>query len=341
MDAIDKELDKLLLMIERMPKGEMKDKLLERYDGYRKKFEDNPRDITVISSTGMEILWFETDVKMFTEGMPNVDPLRDYHVLQPLQVNGKNGKSSEIQEIENILTEILDSKILSNDIDSLKNTIDEIQEEYKGLGSKSQTLEQKIAESRYTLMKGLLKGDRIEEATKLAEQFNEDMSLFLYKKLSPQIDTLRKSGRLQDALFLAKYCKDGEPKETDLEFWEKLINIEEPELDYRLPEEEKQELIAVKKDGLLERLKRKHEQRINDKKTEKESKIKVMHIRFDPASDFHHMNKKDCMRVSKAISEETDGKKKANIRIVFDEGITEVTLPEPPYKDSGSIGSKR
>ena len=230
MDGIDKELDKIFLIIQRLPEGEVKDRVTERYNKYRQIFENNPQKATGIDPIGMEIIWFSANLELYAKGIINADFLVESEQSKTIE-NNLSSNSEEIsrtKEIEQILIEMLNKEIQINDIDSLKEQIDRVEKEYKKLKTKNQELDLKISEARYMLMKGLLKSGRIEEAKQLTEKFNTDMSIFLYTKLSGQINGLRERGKLEEALFLTKYCKGMEQREKELEFWERLINIDEP-----------------------------------------------------------------------------------------------------------------
>ena len=337
MDGIEGELDEILLMIERMQDEEMKEKINARYKTYREQFENYASSVNAkahgLTPLFMEIIQFSTEVKSYVDGSPTADPLQDFHISK-LDTSDKRGeKSKRIQEMEDILIDILDSQIKDGNSKRLQNLISLVQTESKELNIKNQRLDQKIAESMYVLMKNLLVEGKTSEATELTKQFDTDMSIFLLRKLLPQISELRNSGRAQDALFLAKYCEKGEPKETDLKFWERLINIEEPEKNYTLPEKE-EKLPQPKRETIRARAKERIKQIREDRRHERESNIKVMHIRYDPLSDFHNMNKKDYRSVLTAIRREYvmgHEKKKPNVRVVFDEGITEVGLATDGY----------
>jgi hypothetical protein len=326
MDGI---LDEIELLINRMPDSEMKDRVRERYDSYRQRFENNPKSVVPVSDIGHEIILFYTALNSYINGNPTSNPLKDFKPIPSLAGDEKRDKDKNIIELEIMLIEILDSAISSNDIETIESTLEQVISEYKSFGTRNQELEQKIAETQYALMKGLLKSGQLDKAQTLIKQFGTDMSLFLHDALLKQVEEVRNQGRTNDAYFLYKYCTTGLPKEKSLEFWERLINVEEPSLNYKLPEKTEPVVEQQKnKSGLFVRLKARIDEKRRQKEEVEKTGIITMHIRFDPNSDFHHMNKKDFEKVLEALRlEEGKNEGKPKVRLVFDEGITQVGLP--------------
>ena len=332
MDLIEEELDKILVMINRLPDSDKKSKLDEIYKHYRNEFENDPQNTTVNSPLGSEIISFAARLELLYNVNGNVDDLKlkeTNSVSLALAEKNKKVKPQNVRQLEGIFIEVLNESILSESIDSLQSKIKEIKEEYKELGSKNQELDEKIAQAEYTLMKCLLKEGRLDEAKELLSNFDTDMTIFLRKKLSPLIETLRKSERPQDALYVAKYCMGGELKEKSLEFWEKLINIEEPEINYKLPItnesiEEKNLIPKTTKKNIFQRMGERMKQVLSDAKEERNSHLKVVRIHYAPKVK-GGINQRDYEYLEYLLFRSR--KQGRKVKVVFEEGITEIALP--------------
>ncbi len=340
MDLIEAELDNILIMIMRLPNGDKKNKLAEKYKQYRSEFENDPQNTTVNSSLGSEIVSFAARLELLYNINGNVDEFELNEIKSADFSIKKRVKSQDTKQLEDIFIKVLEENISIGNIDSLQSKIKEIKDEYKKIGSKNQELDEKIAQAEYTLTKNLLKDGRLDEAKELLNNFNTDMVIFLQKKLSPLVDELRESGRPQDALFVAKYCRGGELNEKSLEFWEKLINIEDPKLNYKLPitnnnSIEKKRLIPkTAKKNVFQRARERIKQVLSDAREQRESHAKVVRLHYDPKVD-GGINERDYQKLKCIVKEnkilELNRDKTVKIKVVFDEGITEINLPQTAH----------
>ena len=242
---VDRALDKIYSMILRMNNNDpQKNKVLTEYLKYRQEFEESIESESFSTVLGYNIMQFEINLGLYMSGQ--VSKATTERKTIPILHTEKDDTElqEKIKRYGELLKQLLDSDDIRKHPKLRAKILRFANTKYNEIPRlKSQEFERKLAEAKFVLMIDYLKSERYKEAQKLSETFDIDMQNFLKEHLLGKVETLRNKGHLQEVLYILKYVVDEAPiekpnaREKKLSFWEKIINIEDPEHHFSIPKE--------------------------------------------------------------------------------------------------------
>ena len=215
-----------------------------------------------------------------------------------------------------ILIMILDNSLAIGKIDGLEQDIKDVLERYNRSSCNSKTVNMKLQQAQYVLMCKYLEAKNFEKAKTLCEKFDETMVDYICERVKLEIPNVVEYGNYYAAMLKIDISERINVDVNSLKFWEGILNIEKPAMNYRLPKEWQPERMGliVKQDGAI---------RLSRNYTSRFGFVKVFKIRYDPKSDKNKMNLGDVQKLREYLSRP---KVIRHIRIIFDEGIENVYL---------------
>ena len=332
MDALANELDKIEEDVQLIPdNSQYKEALIQMLKRLREEFESG---ITIEETTRLKIAKMRSAVELYVSGTIE-NPMKNLEVTVPVLSINKDEKEdvaeSVIMEKENgdiaILKAYLSKIDYESDMVKIREAIDLITGKYDSLRVYSQEVEQELAGAKYQLMMKFMQNGDYEQAEEYAKAFGTDMRIYIVDRLKKQMQALIDSGRLEEAEKLNAYIYDDAMQENDIALWELVTKIEHPEVEINrtVEENEKEESESIlpavqKKKSIFQII----QDKIAERKYEKEHEIKVFHVRCDPSNAETGINLKDIKRITNFARKNEKSEKMQKFKIVFEEGITAI-----------------
>ncbi len=243
-NIVDVQLDFLETLIYSISdKDEQKKAIIERVKLYREELNNNNCSLTELN---YQVRHLTVNLSLYLSGA-KVDVLEDLAPIPELK--------STSEEIQNPSQQI-DLKNISHLLSQAVHTIDSLEDSTQKTSAlfvfeqtymeiskiNNQEIEQHFSKIKYELMKELLIKGELSKAKLLTHTFNDDVRLYITKRLYEQREDLVSQGKYKEAYEILDYISTekvdintaGAP-ERSLQFWEKIIRIENPELNYTLP----------------------------------------------------------------------------------------------------------
>ncbi len=241
--------------------------------------------------------------------------------------NDNENKKSQILEedvyyknVFSLLIQILDDNIQSGKVNKMEKALNDVEERYEKCEKKSEAVVMKIQETKYLLMCKYLENKAYEKATHFCNKFDKDMEDYIFNRVKLDIPNVVVHGNYYAAMVKVDISERVNINVKSLKFWEGILNVEKPELNYRLPAYwQPQNGMLLKENNILG---------IPITSFSYFGFLKVFKIHYDPQSELNNMNLLDIQRLKEYLNR---NKVIKNIRIVFEEGIEDV------YVDLDSI----
>ncbi len=242
--VIDKQLDKIEVMILRLPSDDIYKKALEsEYTLYRSVLEALPRNVNIPDKLYSSVLSLEQRLTYYVVLGKSANPLIDLAPTIGSKVADENDKKELLEFVKSnpsyvanrksqldILKGYLDKIDFNGSIEDIASMIKIVRQKYEESNVRSNMFEQEISKANYFYMIRLLLEGKDDEAYELAQSFDSDMVLFIHQRHKDNVHKLLEDGKpaLADKLndFLMTLPKD---KEKELDFWKVLAQIENPE----------------------------------------------------------------------------------------------------------------
>ena len=245
----------------------------------------------------------------------------DSNVLSDNIFENNNSKLFQDENIDDyhknifaILIMILNSSLANGSIEKLENDIKEVKERYNRSDCISKAVTMKLQEAQYILMCKYLENKNLEKAKTLCEKFDEKMEDYIVDRVKLSIPNVVEFDNYYAAMLKVDISQRMNMEVTSLKFWEGILNIEKPEMNYRLPKEWQPD-----KTGLIV----KQNMTLGISQNLLFGFVKVFKIRYDPKSDRNKMNLSDIQKLREYLIKPRVTR---HIRIVFEEGIENVYL---------------
>ena len=220
------------------------------------------------------------------------------------------------KNIFSVIISMLDSSISRGNIEKLENDLLEVKLRYERCDQNSHAVEMKIEEAQYVLMCKYLETRNIEKAKALCENFDEVMEEYVIHRIKNSTNDFAYDDNYYAAMLKIDICERINIEVNSIKFWEGVLNIEKPYLNYRLPPQWQPDNI-----GLV--LAPNHSLGFSFNSYNYFGFVKVFKIRYNPKSEKNKMNLGDVQKLKEYLVRPKITK---NIRIIFEEGIENIYL---------------
>ncbi len=237
--------------------------------------------------------------------------------------NNKNSKLFEGEELDDyhknmfaMFIKVLDASIKKDIIERLEIDLADVKSRYNKTGVFSNAVTSKIQEASYILMCKYLETNNIEKAKDFCENFDSDMEEYIVNRVKMDIPNVVEYDNYYAAMLKIDISERINIEVNSLKFWEGVLNIEKPALNYRLPIEWQPDTtsLVVKPKGFLGLYRNSYNYF---------GFVKVFKIRYSPRSAKNKMNLSDVQKLREYLIKPRVTK---HIRIIFEEGIENVYL---------------
>jgi Leucine-rich repeat (LRR) protein len=220
------------------------------------------------------------------------------------------------QSLFNVMIDLLDNSIQKDTITDIEDGLKEVKRRYENTELKDDEVTNKIREAEYKLMCMYLERNLIEKANNLCSSFDKSMEDYVKSRVKPNTPNLVEHNNFYSALLKVEISEGRNIDVSSIKFWEGILNVEKPELNYRLPYEwqpASQSLIVKPKHYLGHTI-----TSINCL-----GFFKYFKIHYDPRSEMNHMNMEDIQKLREYLIRPKVVKE---IRLTFEEGIEDIFL---------------
>ena len=237
--------------------------------------------------------------------------------------NNKNSKLFDGEELDDyhknmfaMLIKVLDASIQKDSTERLEIDLADVKVRYNKCNVFSNAVTSKIQEASYILMCKYLETNNIEKAKDFCENFDSDMEEYIVNRIRMDIPNVVEYENYYAAMLKIDISERVNIEVNSLKFWEGILNIEKPALNYRLPIEWQPDTtsLVVKPKGFLGLYRNSYNYF---------GFIKVFKIRYSPRSAKNKMNLSDVQKLREYLIKPRVTK---HIRIIFEEGIENVYL---------------
>ena len=242
----------------------------------------------------------------------NKESLKKSNSLIMLEAEGHD---DYYKEILTVLIKMLESSLKSGEIEKLENDLSDVKTRYNQFDCTSKVLTEKIQEVQYDLMCKYLENGYIEKAKVLCDGFDESMEEFIINRVKENKKDFTENDNYYAAMTKIDIMERIAIDVNSLKFWEGVLNIEKPELNFRLP------VGWQPANSLILSKERNMSVPFNDFYFT--WFIKFFKIRYDPKSKKNKMNLNDIQKLREYLIRPKTAR---YIRIVFEEGIENVYL---------------
>ncbi len=360
MNAYKNQLFKALIIIKRMPDDNPnKMKLLEACNhliNYCRKHKKN--STYDVESSGLQSTNPRSTIINFVLSveMGSIESIDFNEIKNEFDISGEY-ISDNVKNLLSDLSLLIGRNVIVEDTDQLAETIKNCEIEYNNLDfyniEEQKNFENRLLDAKYKLMILLLKQNKIQEATAYAKELDADMEMFIYDKFAVRKDKLIKIGREDDAVFLSRFLVYGTPPLSDLKLWEKIVNLEFPYDEYKLPVQEpnvkKQKSFLSKMREVIytlsperkkaerraEELLREEEER--DRREEQNTGVIICRIHCDK-EDRTKMSQEDVKKMAERLEQIQSARRQTHtrsssqvVKVIFEEGITDIDFKFPPF----------
>ena len=241
--TIDNDLDRIAIYLSKLdPHDSFKEALENEYQLYRDIMESIPVDVSppdrLIASVYSlfqrlkNYVVFGTSNNPLTPIAPSMSELIKSEEKEDLLKEIKTNPtfiSNHKQKI-NILVGYLTNINFDGNIDDIRSTIYLVKSEYSKCKVYSNMLEQEIAKAKYFFIIRLVRDGLLNEADKIAQDFDSDMLLFVHLRHKESVNTLLKENKAFIANEMYHFLNEYQDSRiNDIEFWKILTLIEYPD----------------------------------------------------------------------------------------------------------------
>ncbi len=313
------ELDKIYMMILRLPEGEFKTKAIEKYNEYL-----HILNTTFINDVNEDI---KVQIKNFfvtlSSGNNKVENLENLQGAPSMfgEFEQKGNIHDLSSEQVSTLIDVIDSALLKENASSeeLEKILVEVEKKYMSLSKVyNSEVEHKIAELKYMLLKAYFKENKNNKIMDIMRTIDDSFCLVVMKKL---MDKQLDGDNLSSKFALAKQFLSGSYPTliSNPHMWEQVVNLEDSgaNASFIEPVNEPTKKTETGLKGWLSKRK-------DDKELAKEKGVdRVIHIRPGGKNEegVVECNAQDVDKLYNALK-----KSKDKIAVVFDEGIEVVSL---------------
>ena len=214
---IDRMLDRIAVLLLKVDDNDQYKESLEReYKLYREILESIPRSAQEPSKLMASVFSMEQRLNNYVLIGTKKNPLVQLAPMIVSTIHDEEEKSQIIDGVDTnptyianrkkrlaILTKYLDGINFDGDLKDIGATIKTVWDEYLLCNIYSNEFEQVVARAKYFYMVRLIYDGSYDEATKLLEEFDSDVILFMHGHLKDSIDILLDMGRatLADELY--------------------------------------------------------------------------------------------------------------------------------------------
>ena len=233
-------LDELIMRVR--DNDELKPKLEERVRLYRDELKNNSVYSSKVIVLEYKIRYLTVKVLFYLSGkqldvlsepprLPRFAPIES----DELTTEAKIG----LRQLSDLFNTALDKTRSLTDLNQRQRAIFSFEQEYMNSPELNvQAIEQQIAEIKYDLMIDLLLKGQLNKAKILSHSFNSDMRLYIVQRLF-ELSSKIGGTEANELLFFLDADKpditSSTAPEKNLKFWERVIRLQYPQLNYHLP----------------------------------------------------------------------------------------------------------
>lgn len=242
--AIEQILDEIDAMLIRMPEVPELEKQRLAAKNFRTEFEKTQKshsedlfEQVIVLSANLTLAGLNSYLPDFriSDDRINND---DIKINEMHQTKNKEVITRDLVELRvNLLMGLL-SDTTKLDANECRKKIDNIEMEFDELEFCSQSFDKKLCEAQYELMKKYLIDGNEKEVEEYAKKFSNDMKIYAYERLKSKLPKLKENLRNEEIKLLTDYMIDNKLSENSLEFWQMVMQIENPEIKLRARLEE-------------------------------------------------------------------------------------------------------